>query len=150
MILGHIRSETSFSLVEMSIFWAVILSVTLSTNFYMNMCPILNVFWYRGIWLYSGFGLGAQYCPSLPPCCATESVWSVSWLLWLLIVKLLECCEKCRTSSQMPNMLIWCVVPILQEARWAPGPVWTGGKSRPHRDSIPDHPARSQSLYRLS
>ena len=41
-------------------------------------------------------------------------------------------------------------VPILQEAGWAPGPVWTGGKSRPHRDSIPDHPARSQSLYRLS
>ena len=27
-------------------------------------------------------------------------------------------------------------VPILQEAGWAPGPVWTGGKSRPHRDSI--------------
>ena len=40
-------------------------------------------------------------------------------------------------------------VPILQEAGWAPGPVWTGGKSRPHRDLIPDHPARSQSLYRL-
>ena len=37
-------------------------------------------------------------------------------------------------------------VPILQEAGWAPGPVWTGGKSRPHRDSIPDRPARSQSL----
>ena len=36
-------------------------------------------------------------------------------------------------------------VPILQEAGWAPGPVWTGGKSRPHRDSIPDRPARSQS-----
>jgi len=35
-------------------------------------------------------------------------------------------------------------VPILQEAGWAPGPVWTGGKSRPHRDSIPDRPARSQ------
>jgi len=29
-------------------------------------------------------------------------------------------------------------VPILQEAGWATGPVWTGGKSRPHRDSIPD------------
>ena len=28
-------------------------------------------------------------------------------------------------------------VPIVQEAGWAPGPVWTGGKSRPHRDSIP-------------
>jgi len=40
-------------------------------------------------------------------------------------------------------------VPILQEAGWAPGPVWTGVKSRPHRDSIPDCPARSQSLYRL-
>ena len=34
-------------------------------------------------------------------------------------------------------------VPILQEAGWAPGPVWTGGKSRPHRDSIPDRPAPS-------
>ena len=34
-------------------------------------------------------------------------------------------------------------VPILQEAGWAPGPVWTGGKSRPHRDSILDRPARS-------
>jgi len=41
-------------------------------------------------------------------------------------------------------------VPILQEAGWAPGPVWTGEKFRPHRDSIPDRPARSQSLYRLS
>ena len=38
-------------------------------------------------------------------------------------------------------------VPILQEAGWAPGPVWTGGKSRPHWDSISDRPARSQSLY---
>ena len=33
--------------------------------------------------------------------------------------------------------------PILQEAGWAPGPVWTGGKSRLHRDSISDRPARS-------
>ena len=41
-------------------------------------------------------------------------------------------------------------VPTVQEAGWAPGPVWTGGKSRPHRDSIPYRPARSQSLYRLS
>ena len=32
----------------------------------------------------------------------------------------------------------------------APRPVWTGGKSRPYRDSIPDRPACSQSLYRLS
>ena len=41
-------------------------------------------------------------------------------------------------------------VPILQEAGWTPGPVWTGRKSRPHRDSIPDRPARSKSLYLLS
>ena len=34
-------------------------------------------------------------------------------------------------------------VPILQEAGWAPGPVWTGGKSHPNRYSIPDHPVRS-------
>jgi len=41
-------------------------------------------------------------------------------------------------------------VPILQEAGWAPGPVWTGGKSHLHRDSIPARLARSRSLYRLS
>ena len=34
-------------------------------------------------------------------------------------------------------------VPIAQEAGRAPGPVWTDGKSRPHRDSIPDRPSRS-------
>ena len=28
-------------------------------------------------------------------------------------------------------------VPILKEAGWSPGPVWMGGKSRPHRNSIP-------------
>jgi len=42
------------------------------------------------------------------------------------------------------------LVPILQEAGWASGPVWTGRKSCPHRDSILDRPAHSQSLYRLS
>ena len=41
-------------------------------------------------------------------------------------------------------------VPILQEAGCAPEPFWTGGISRPHRDLIPDRPARSQSLYRPS
>ena len=41
-------------------------------------------------------------------------------------------------------------VPIVQEAGWVPGPVWTGGRSPPHRDAIPDRPARNQSLYRLS
>jgi len=27
-------------------------------------------------------------------------------------------------------------VPILKEAGWDTGPAWTGGESRPHRDSI--------------
>jgi len=39
---------------------------------------------------------------------------------------------------------------VRPEIGLAPGLVWTGGKSRPHRDSTPDRPARSQSLYRLS
>jgi len=34
---------------------------------------------------------------------------------------------------------------IVQEAGCTPEPVWTGEISRPHRDSIPDRPARSQS-----
>ena len=42
-------------------------------------------------------------------------------------------------------------VPIVREAGWAPGPVWTGAENL---DSTgirsPDRPARSQSLYRLS
>ena len=41
-------------------------------------------------------------------------------------------------------------VPIVQEARWAPGPVWTGAeKLAPTKILSPDRPARSQSLYRL-
>ena len=38
-------------------------------------------------------------------------------------------------------------VPILQEAGCASRPVWTGGKPRPHRDSIPYLSACCQSLY---
>ena len=38
-------------------------------------------------------------------------------------------------------------VPILQDVEWAPGPVWTGGKSRPHRDLIPDRPAHVSYIY---
>jgi len=41
-------------------------------------------------------------------------------------------------------------LPILQEAGWASGTVWTVGKCRPHRDSIQDRPVHSQSLYRLN
>jgi len=42
-------------------------------------------------------------------------------------------------------------VPIVQEAGWAPGPVWTGAKNlAPTGIRSPDRPASSQSLYRLS
>jgi hypothetical protein len=42
-------------------------------------------------------------------------------------------------------------VPIVQEAGWAPGPVWTCAENlAPTRIRSPDRPARSQSLYRLS
>jgi hypothetical protein len=42
-------------------------------------------------------------------------------------------------------------VPIVQEAGWAPGPVWTGAENfAPIGIWSPDRPAHSQSLYRLS
>jgi len=41
-------------------------------------------------------------------------------------------------------------VPIVQEAGWAPGPVWTGAENLvPTGIRSPDRPARSQSQYRL-
>ena len=42
-------------------------------------------------------------------------------------------------------------VPIVQEAGWAPGPVWKGAEHlAPTGIRSPDRPARWQSLYRLS
>jgi hypothetical protein len=42
-------------------------------------------------------------------------------------------------------------VPIVQEAGWAPGPVWRGAENLAHTGiRSPDRPARSQSLYRMS
>ena len=42
-------------------------------------------------------------------------------------------------------------VSIVQEAGWAPGPVWTGAENLAStRIRSPDRAARSQSLYRLS
>jgi len=41
-------------------------------------------------------------------------------------------------------------VPIVQEAGWAPGPVWLGAENlAPTGIRSPDLPARSESLYRL-
>ena len=42
-------------------------------------------------------------------------------------------------------------VPIIQEAGWASGPVWTGAENlAPTWIRSPGRPARSESLYRLS
>ena len=42
------------------------------------------------------------------------------------------------------------LVPIVQEAGWAPGTVWTGEETLALTGiRSPDRPARSQSLYRL-
>ena len=41
-------------------------------------------------------------------------------------------------------------VPILQEAGWAPGPVWTGAENLAAAGiRSPDRPTHSESLYRL-
>jgi len=42
-------------------------------------------------------------------------------------------------------------VPIVQEAGWAPGPVWIGAENiAPILIRTPERPARSKSLHRLS
>jgi hypothetical protein len=42
-------------------------------------------------------------------------------------------------------------VPIVQEVRWATGPVWTGAEKLAAAGiRSPDPPARSESIYRLS
>jgi hypothetical protein len=52
-------------------------------------------------------------CRAAPLSEACESVWSVSWLLWLLMVTLLECCEKWppRILSFPPGT--FCIVPVI-------------------------------------
>jgi len=42
-------------------------------------------------------------------------------------------------------------VPIVQEAGWSSGPLWTGEENlAPTGIRSPDRPARKQSIYRLS
>ena len=42
-------------------------------------------------------------------------------------------------------------VPIVQEAGWAPGPVWIGAENlAPTGIRSPDRPAHSKSLYQLN
>jgi hypothetical protein len=73
-------------------------------------------------------------------CCETSNT-QVSLFLMMTLVRITH--RPHFTPGKDP-------VPILQKAGWAPGPVWTGGKCSLHWHSIPDRPARSQSLYWLS
>jgi len=80
-------------------------------------------------------------------------VWPRGWVEVLLYSSMTVALEGDEWSAARPGRTLppgKDPVPILQEAGWAPGPVWTSRKSRPYRDSIPDRPAHSQSLYRLS
>jgi hypothetical protein len=97
-----------------SVLWEVIVSVILRKNVYMNMCPIPNDFRYlaRNIFLPSH--------RNAPISEARESVWSVSWLLWLLIerdgrkilrakFKILR--PKYRKPFGIGHMFIWKLFP---------------------------------------
>ena len=56
-----------------------------------------------------------------------------------------------NATPRPPNTRERDTVPILQEAGWAPGPVWTDAENfAPTEIRSPERPARSESLYRLS
>jgi hypothetical protein len=53
-----------------------------------------------------------------------------------------------RPGRSLPPLLF---TPIVQEAGWVSGPVWTGAENlAPTGIRSPGRPARSQLLYRLS
>ena len=93
---------------ERSIFWEVIVSVILSKKVYMYLCSILNGFQDRAISLHRSLDLAPNIV--LPSCCtaplyeACESVWSVSWLLWLQIVTLCKM-PHIFTNAEYADML---------------------------------------------
>jgi hypothetical protein len=97
---------------------------------------------------------------------------SLNWCFWSLLRTVVWSKVKVRsvTGTEGPYSLVtsalegggWSSrlgqftpgkdpVPIVQEAGWASGPVWTCAKNRiPTGIRSPARPARSQSLYRLS
>jgi len=59
--------------------------------------------------------------------------------------------EGGERSASRPGRTGKDPVPIVQEAGWASGPVWTGSENlAPTGIRFPDRPVRSQSLYWLS
>ena len=73
-------------------------------------------------------------------------VWPRRWVKVQLYSSMTAALEGGEWSTARPGRTLpprKDPVPILQEAGWAPGLVWMGGKSHSHRDSIPDRPAHS-------
>jgi len=66
-------------------------------------------------------------------------------------VQLYSFCNLCASWELVGNATPWPPylrerdpAPMVQQAGWAPGPVWAcAEKPHPHRDSISDRPARS-------
>jgi hypothetical protein len=72
---------------ERSIFWEVIVLVILRKKVYMNMCPILNGFRHLACSILNlGHNIFLPSHQNVPLSAACESEWSVSWLLWLLLI----------------------------------------------------------------
>jgi hypothetical protein len=82
---------------------------------------------------------------------------SCLWHPQFLIIEFYGFAYICTHTHHIIYIYIYgcvCVsnlVPIVQEAGWAPGPVWTCAKNlAPTGIQSPDRPAHSQLLYRLS
>jgi len=120
-----------------------------------NSCSLLLRHSCRGGGSHSKFP-----CGHISPLCTVKVKWSryrpgVAQRVGRGIVLLFHDCGTRRgwvvSSMPRPHFIPGKdPVPIVQEAGWAPGPIWMGGKSRPHRDSIWTVQPVAQSLYRLS
>ena len=76
-------------------------------------------------------------------CCITKATNTYSEYVIIIAFPLQQ------RLHELASLLRYTYMDCLVTSNIRPGPVWTGGKSRPHRDSISDRPARSRSLYRL-
>jgi hypothetical protein len=86
-------------------------------------------------------------------CCRYRPTWPRGWIEVALYPFLTSALEGGGWSAPRPGRFTpgKDPVPIVQKARWAPGPVWTYAKNRtPTGIRSPDRPALSQSLYRPS
>jgi len=80
-------------------------------------------------------------------------MWPRGWVEVQLYSSMTAALEGVEWSAARPGRTLppgKTRYPLYRRLGGPQGRSGLGGKSRPHRDSIPDRPARSQSLYRLS